>query len=270
MSIRLLQHPEIPATIPDELESFLHALIYPAVCRVRHNFKDIQGFIASYFDDYLLDCNGRLTCPAVKDTCIREAKLRVGLKYLQFCDEGGSAKRHPLNGLVRTLLHYFQARYKVLRWNEHKDAQQTPMENIENSGSGCASSSTHLLDRLSEQAPCGSTALNPDEEEYDIEIFDDVESESEPSEEESKRARKLDTHVTIRKIFAHFLDAPKYKWPSNDTVPDRLEGFVPRACEDAADPDVPETSKRPRTGPKPAAEARALPRNAAKASGSRS
>ncbi|KAI0740025.1 hypothetical protein C8Q76DRAFT_790508 [Earliella scabrosa] len=262
MSIWLLQHPEIPVTIPDELESFLHVLIYPAVRRVRHNFDDIRGFIDSYFHGYSRDHNGRFIGSDTKYMCIMFAKLHTQFAHLRFCDEDGNAGTHPLNRLIVSLLCYFQARYKVLEWNQQKDVPQIPTTG-NSACPGSADSSSQSFLGTSEPVPSRKTVFQYSSDKLEatkIKIAADLRSRSEPSEDKSDMATALNDHAAIRTIFAHFLESPEYVWPRNDTVPDRLEGYVPREreFEDVADPDAPETSKRiRRTGRKAAAETNA-------------
>ena len=114
MSWYILTHKDQPITVPDELESFVHVLIYAAVRLAAHNFPDIRGFISDYFDGYSLTAHCEFGCPAGKRLCITNAKLDDGDMDLVFGPPGKATSDNPLNKLVKDLLAIIRARYIVL------------------------------------------------------------------------------------------------------------------------------------------------------------
>ena len=116
LSLHCLEHPNLPVTIPDELESFLHVLVYNATRFLRHNIDPISYLISSYFDGYSQE-NGQYFSPEDKRSCIMEFKgekllTKYHKKGLIFSRSDGSEK-HPLNIILKLLYQMFQARYIV-------------------------------------------------------------------------------------------------------------------------------------------------------------
>ncbi|KAI0707450.1 hypothetical protein C8T65DRAFT_696053 [Cerioporus squamosus] len=117
-----INHPDQPLSIPDELESFVHVLVYTAARLVAHNFRDITEFKYLYFDSYVPGCDVQFLCPAGKAFCITSAKLsNIGEDLLFGDEEHGFV--HPLNDLVDELLALIRTRYIVLKWEEREAAK---------------------------------------------------------------------------------------------------------------------------------------------------
>ncbi|TFK83357.1 hypothetical protein K466DRAFT_529000, partial [Polyporus arcularius HHB13444] len=117
MSLRCLMYPTLPVTIPDELESFFHSLLYNAVRFLVHNFSNIHTFIHNYFDDTSPDSNLVPSTPQAKEASITEGRIKFKGKALKF----GGRDLHPMNELVERLLDLFRARYRVLRWETEQE-----------------------------------------------------------------------------------------------------------------------------------------------------
>ncbi|KAI9065681.1 hypothetical protein FKP32DRAFT_1623600 [Trametes sanguinea] len=91
--------------IPDELESFLHVLLYYAVRYLKSNCRDAAVFLESYFDAYLHE-DGVYTCGLVKEYAVKQARLNGSREVpLMF--------NSPLDTLFQRLLSWFKAYYAV-------------------------------------------------------------------------------------------------------------------------------------------------------------
>lgn len=109
MSVALLSYGLKIVGIPDELESFLHVLLYYAVRYLKVVDCDsitIAHFLYAYFDLYGVD-EGTYVCGDKKCRTVTEGRLTISeRKTLEF----GS----PLDQLLTKLLSWFKARYAVL------------------------------------------------------------------------------------------------------------------------------------------------------------
>ena len=118
MSINLLEHLGFPVTVADELEAFLHVLLYNAVRFLIHNCDLVVPFVKGYFDCQD-QASGKLFPPRLKRDCIR---LYGGPQH---CGENlvfrrPSGARHAINSIFQDLFRLIQGRYAVLDYNTKK------------------------------------------------------------------------------------------------------------------------------------------------------
>ncbi|KAJ2965410.1 hypothetical protein NUW54_g14128 [Trametes sanguinea] len=76
MSVRTLTHPSAPVQIADELESFLHVMIYCAIRYLPHTCNDVGEFMYNFFDDGVRVEESEYTCGKLKHSVLMEACLR--------------------------------------------------------------------------------------------------------------------------------------------------------------------------------------------------
>ena len=253
MSWYILTHKDQPITVPDELESFVHVLIYAAVRLAAHNFPDIRGFISDYFDGYSLTAHCEFGCPAGKRLCITNAKLDDGDMDLVFSPSGKATSDNPLNKLVKDLLAIIRARYIILEYEKRRALEDEKRQ---------AASSPLPAQMYSADVPMlfKETFSVPDSDvEAESEAGADVEGgvkssaravvwrsigkglmHTDPSPAIIAAAKSLEKHSTIHKLLRDFLK--RFKWPHHDTVPDRLREYTPRSREST--PEVGEESTR--------------------------
>ena len=136
MSLHCLKHPGLPATVPDELEGFLHVLLYNATRFLLHNYNPVSPFIQDYYDGYN-QYDGRWFSPVFKRTCIRffnGEHVVYGGQALKFRRSDGS-ENHALNLILSRLFKMFQARYVVEEYEEAvKDRRKQEEERIRKQG----------------------------------------------------------------------------------------------------------------------------------------
>ncbi|OSD00242.1 hypothetical protein PYCCODRAFT_1479330 [Trametes coccinea BRFM310] len=147
MSVHIQDHPESQVEIADELESFLHVLIYCAIRYLPHTCENVGDFMHHYFDDGVRKQETDYTCGLLKATIIKTGELitrsRIPIVFLR-CPQGSaddpdptprnpselskeSSQRsespltvsqedmHPINGVIMTpLLQCITARYRLL------------------------------------------------------------------------------------------------------------------------------------------------------------
>ncbi|KAI0739918.1 hypothetical protein C8Q80DRAFT_1241018 [Daedaleopsis nitida] len=123
MSLRCLEDPALPVLLPDELESFTHALLYNGVRFLTHNLDHIEGFVTTYFDESPLDGKNRNSAPHGKSTSIFTGMIMFGSQPLIF-EAPVAAIVHPLNMLFNNLMDLFRSRYVISRWETAQEANK--------------------------------------------------------------------------------------------------------------------------------------------------
>ncbi|KAH9896040.1 hypothetical protein C8Q73DRAFT_643342 [Cubamyces lactineus] len=118
LSVGMLTENPKTVEIPDDLESYLHVLLYFSVRYLNSDCKDPAEFIESYFDSYTLQ-GGVYKCGARKREVIKVAgKLTVGDGVPLFFQS-------PMDDIFSELLPVFKAYYKV---QDHLKARTTTAE----------------------------------------------------------------------------------------------------------------------------------------------
>ncbi|KAI0707448.1 hypothetical protein C8T65DRAFT_651023 [Cerioporus squamosus] len=218
MSVYLLDHPGAPSTIADELEAFLHVLIYGAVRRVHSNLLRINGMMTSYFSgcdfDGVLDT---VSCPPAKQTSVAvRAALHSSKSAVIFSDPAGTIEQdHALNQLIKELLQIFHARYVVLEYEKQSAASNprtparpkpTALETIDERTNVADDEDVPVFHRGVQDAP---VARPPQQ------VFDD--------------AKLLSEHMAVLGIFKGYITSSEKRWPPADVVPDRLYEVTARS-----------------------------------------
>ncbi|TFK89926.1 hypothetical protein K466DRAFT_413420 [Polyporus arcularius HHB13444] len=212
MSMYCLDHPEKPVTIADELEAFLHVMVYCGVRLVCHNLKEVRGFVEDYFDGYHVNANNRFGAPVGKSKVLETGKLRISeVDNVIF----GSVKDHPLNRLVADLLSLFVARYTLL-YRDLDEQQQRASTPPNHRGAA------PLLAEQPQQVPLSRKKKSRRNDEDAMDVDEPLGNRSEARLKE--RAAKLHTHDEFIAILEKWFDSDK--WPIADTVPDRLPEHV--------------------------------------------
>ncbi|OSD00263.1 hypothetical protein PYCCODRAFT_1393929 [Trametes coccinea BRFM310] len=76
MSVHTLSNPTVAVQIADELESFLHVMIYCAIRYLPHTCKNVGEFMYKFFDDGIRVGESQYTCGKFKHAVLMEARLR--------------------------------------------------------------------------------------------------------------------------------------------------------------------------------------------------
>ncbi|CDO75312.1 hypothetical protein BN946_scf184715.g1, partial [Trametes cinnabarina] len=104
--------------IPDELESFLHVLLYYALRYLNSNCPNAAEFLESYFDAYTLK-HGEYVCGQMKEAAVKGGTLQVGWNVPLEFDS-------PMDDALAQLLLLFKAHYKVIAY-KHVQYETTRM-----------------------------------------------------------------------------------------------------------------------------------------------
>ena len=209
MSAYLLLNPTMPTTIADELEAFLHVLVYGCIRRVRSNLRNIHAFLTDYFAGGSFDPKyDQAACPSAKrDSVVSGQILRMTTRDIVFTTPDGKlSKRHPLNALISELLAVFHSRYAILEWEARAETTGSPeslhkTKNKRTWGIGYKTPSQDVLDMSMRQKGQAKSQIKP------------------PTPVMYDNVKALDNHATIIDIFNSVVESDA--WPDDDVVPDR-------------------------------------------------
>ncbi len=260
MSVHSVRNPGIPVSIPDELESFLHVLLYLAL---RYLYSSLQSpgiFIDHYFMSSWTDEKGKTLCGTSKQDIMVYGRLVFDTKPITFLShvQPSSESHHdgppianslplsPLNQLIEDLLLHFKALYAVREYNAALKAREIqsvhkPLPSlyakINSSPAVDADPDSDGEDRMLNvrQRYTGPETLATLQV---VKVRTAAPPKiQEPSDEEKMRAASLMTHHYVKGLFYSYIKAKtEATWPDEDYVGDQLKGYV---CAE-------QTSKRPR------------------------
>ncbi|OSD00219.1 hypothetical protein PYCCODRAFT_1479314 [Trametes coccinea BRFM310] len=75
LSVNVLSQPKAQVEIADELESFLHVMIYCAIRYLPHTCENVGDFMYNFFDDGVRKKDSEYTCGMLKHSVMTQAKL---------------------------------------------------------------------------------------------------------------------------------------------------------------------------------------------------
>ena len=235
MSRNILSKFGDPVGIADELESFVHVLVYGCVRFIKHNFNSITGFMWSYFDGFSVNDLREAICPPTKSTCLTWGELTDGDHLLKFIADDDSMD-HPLNDLIGQLLKLFKVRYEVLSWNREQQRKEvykrrkiaipcdpTPTE----TGQVLPRRLHPEFRRPKPAAPSSGIGTNVPQPPQYQQLVD-----SGPTQSMLRTAASLQEHNTIDQLLTRFLEGHSgmkkpVVWPQYDKSPDRLVDYAP-------------------------------------------
>ncbi|KAL7277810.1 hypothetical protein ACG7TL_008754 [Trametes sanguinea] len=247
MSVHIQDYPEAQVEIADELESFLHVMIYCAIRYLPHTCEDVGDFMYHFFDDGVRQGNAGYTCGALKrmvvDTGILKTLSNWPVTFLRRPRapdpkprnplerplEVSTEEMHPINGVIMTpLLQCITARYRLLYPQPRND---------EGSGVKELLASCHGSD--------------------DDEPSNGNEDPLGAQNKLKSQSKKIETHKYMIKLLSTASDANAHLWPGpEDRLADQLDPtFHPdkqkkireQRAAPAAKPGPQPASKRPRS-----------------------
>ena len=213
MSVPCLLHAGKAIEIPDELESFLHVLIYDASRFVSHSLTRLQthAFYRSYFDGQSLGVDGSATCSVVKRTVVETAKLNAENVPIVF----GATRSHPLNSLLSELLVLFKSRLIVyLEDNEAREASPEAATSASEIQDNVDEADAMLMGDVGGQAASRGAAPKTVQEGQTESVTPEM----------RELARQLETHEHVMMVISDWL--AKGAWPKRDTHEDDfMDGY---------------------------------------------
>ncbi|RPD57730.1 hypothetical protein L227DRAFT_577714 [Lentinus tigrinus ALCF2SS1-6] len=227
MSVYILNNKDMAPQLPDELEAFVHVLLYYAIRFLPHNCNDVGEFVRSYFRGYVKDgCEyfsgrakkeamgmGRIDLAGDKklvfyysDVAADNASTPAAHPSSSAMEDEDALEEHPLNQLLDALLQCFKARYALLK--------------LPAGGPPIAAQQLHSPTDAIE----AMFAKGYDEDGSIPATVEEVgkSSSAEPnSKSYKKHADKLQSHKTFYELVGSFF-LRGYVWPNNDKIQDQL------------------------------------------------
>lgn len=242
MSVNALNNPDKVISIPDELESFFHALLWFAIRWLPHNCNDVDKFMFEYFDTGRTGNGKEYTCGTVKENAMMSSEglrvnSRIPLRFLRHpppkqTSEGPSAHLptssdpskpseasvsavkalerskedlHPIDDVFAELLDWFHAAYRLAN---HRKLKPTPVPTQQPlAGLDAARFKRFQLLLAEDSQPLGVALSDPTLQQTRAWL--------------EERAKKLETHKAILKFLYAQAFAPDV-WPQGDKQPDQL------------------------------------------------
>ncbi|OJT01967.1 hypothetical protein TRAPUB_7611, partial [Trametes pubescens] len=243
MSVNALNNPHKPISIPDELESFFHSMLWFAIRWLPHNSDNVGKFMFQYFDAGCTE-NGKVYyCGTNKQATLDSATLRTNANIpLRFFNrplpkrtskglpvhqdasgdppshphkapppevdmcEWSKEDLHPINAVFAGLLDWFGASYRLATLQETKQTSvpmQTPLNDDD-------------ADRLEEHLRLSAERSQTKK----------TELERLPPQDRAAleaRAKKLESHRPMAEFLLAQILAPEVPWPQDgDKLPDQL------------------------------------------------
>ena len=219
MSAYLLNNPHAPTTIADELESFMHILIYGAVRRLKTNMRSIHPFLQNYFSgcDWHPETN-RACCPnAKRQSVVSGRSLTMSGMAIRFTAPGIPAEHHPLNGLIAWLLNVFHSRYAVLAYEDHSRSSRSSVPTTSKAQPPPPDNRITSSWKARYRAAPGLPVK-------EIEVKKPVSGPQQPTPAMYANAKALATHSKVLNLFYTFAIPNTKGFPENDVIPDQLGG----------------------------------------------
>ncbi|EIW54474.1 uncharacterized protein TRAVEDRAFT_52179 [Trametes versicolor FP-101664 SS1] len=241
MSVNALNNPDKEISIPDELESFFHALLWFAIRWLPHNCNDVDKFMFEYFDTGRTENGKEYTCGTVKQSTMNSAHLitptNASLHFFRRplskkgpqgpsaqlltsgdpsdssepstsavkAPEWSEADLHPIDDVFAELLDWFQAAYRLAN---HRKLRSTPVPTQQPlEGLDAARFKRFQLLLAEDSQPLGVALSDPTLQQTRAGL--------------EERAKKLETHKAMLKFLYARAFAPDV-WPQGDRQPDQL------------------------------------------------
>ncbi|KAI0323417.1 hypothetical protein GY45DRAFT_1439605 [Cubamyces sp. BRFM 1775] len=205
LSVGMLTENPKTVEIPDELESYLHVLLYFAIRYIHSNCKDPAGFIENYFDSYTYE-DGVYTCGARKQNIIKTAGR------LEMRSHEPLTFDSPIDDIFAQLLPLFKSHYKV---QDYLKAKEKPTVPSTSTTSSLRASSPDIVPLRSSSKLDALRERLANKTKQRVECADD-----EPTVQEKEDAQFLANHDFMLVTLA---DAQAEKnWHKTDKVGDRV------------------------------------------------
>ena len=277
MSVDCLDGPYRQPTVADELEGFLHSLLYHSLRFLRHNVNPVWPLVQGYFDQQNV-VGKKLAAPLHKRTCVQHLGSLVDLDSSDpIVFKRPNDSPHALNKIFAKLFKMFHARYVVLAYNrklevlkkqleaqlqreaatdEASRASPTPYHG-ECDGEGVYSDRFDVLQmEEKEDNDEGPESKRRDiehveeEEQVDAKRSDEIRAQIEmlqrPTEEQNGLAKECDEHQAFIKILTENIGSRD--WDKVDRIADDRLGYYVQSPPNRlarTDPiDAPSTNKR--------------------------
>ncbi|KAI0742355.1 hypothetical protein C8Q80DRAFT_902489 [Daedaleopsis nitida] len=221
MSAAALFEPQKALVIADDIESFLHVVIYYAIRYLCHSCTNVYHFMHDYFDGYSL--RGQVPVCGTKKRCVmRFGELAYSSGPITF-HSPTCTETHPLNRIISEMLARFRAYYRELElarvssmqkpgWEPSRPSTPTPRPTL----GGIRVTSV----RNTHPCSLAFVGTTPDDGPA-VSLYTSALSAA-----EKKWADSVKTHHYFGKIIRHTISRLEAEWPLDDKRGDQLAPYV--------------------------------------------
>ena len=243
MSLRCLKDNLSAVGVPDELESFLHVLIYNSIRFLIHDASSTHGFVKAYFDGYNeVDGDIGVSASDTKSIVVKSGELQYnGNKIMIRLPTG---EPHPINGVLEHLLQLFKARYEILEYEAKKaayDARQCahpdPLPSLLDTISEDTKPDDGIKEVLAFEKRQNNRYYDPNAAAaFKLKVKLKLEKNSQNSRQPPPRpptetfelAEALENHTGFIMVLQEYIESTEIDWPLQDRrAVDTLKGYVP-------------------------------------------
>ncbi|RPD68720.1 hypothetical protein L226DRAFT_317031 [Lentinus tigrinus ALCF2SS1-7] len=219
MSAYLLSNPRKAAVIADELEAFVHILIYGAVRRVRSNMEIINDFLEAYFAGCLVNPQTKkIECPTAKRSAVVDGStLKFCVPIVFSSPDGQISRTHPLNELISELLKLFHSRYAVLEWRDFGFDSENTSTNAEPRTPSRNSPDSNVWEAASQ------LETDPELQFKEVVVNQPERTPQQPTPEMYANLKALESHEKVLDIFYTYAYSKQKVFPPDDVIPDRFD-----------------------------------------------
>ncbi|KAL7277792.1 hypothetical protein ACG7TL_008735 [Trametes sanguinea] len=221
MSVHIQDRPAAQVEIADELESFLHVMIYCAIRYLPHTCADVGEFMYQFFDDGIRRGEAEYKCGALKRLVIKSGQLTT------LTDE-------PITFLRRPRAPNPKPRKPSKLLKESSQRSERPLKVSKKDMHPINSVMKDLLQCITARYRLLYPQLSDDEDSESEESSSDESSSSDPSDDNESPlharnklkslSKKIDTHKYMIKLLKEAADAKAHRWPGpEDRLADQLD-----------------------------------------------
>ena len=238
MPVTSLLQKDKPVDIADEIESFLHLIVYGAIRFVHSNLsqKDVHSFVGSYFDGYLYQETSERICGPAKRSVIVEGELIFGNDTIMFFTDASRNQVHPVSELISVLLQSCQSRFLVWRWQQEVAEAKTLMRpSLEDSSIVGDQMSIKAM-----KAAMRHAQVHYEDDDVDGDLGLEREGSTQalaPTQAQIADAEKMGKHAATRLFFVRMLDTLSWPEEGQDLTADKLLGYQPAKLQSLNGPD---------------------------------
>lgn len=225
-SAQALTNTKKAITLPEELESIFHVLLYMSVRFLPHNYarEDTGRFLHRFFDDFDTADSGFI-CGGTKMLCMTSGRIvfvqRNARQELHFRTKEGSDCRHPVDGIIYTLLSWFKAYYAVHYVQDGREQSEgTEEEEL------IPPPFDELLEEDEWVVPAPKVRTGAKASQVSLNAVDKRRTDEE-------EALNLESHDAMAQLFQTFLT--EHGWPETDKGEDKLlkSGCTPQGAAES-------------------------------------
>lgn len=204
MSALLLSNNTKGSVLQDDLESFLHVLLYEGIRYLKHNCRDVGAYMAAFFDGAAFS-DGQWVVGEMKSKTMQSGEFTLlgESRPFIFTPVKGQ-KSHPINTIVATALSWFKAYYKIQK-------SKKTVEPDDSLVSMTILGSRRRISRIAHRNTINAST-----------------SPSAPTQEDEVAAANLDSHTPILDLLSTWLKLEHAaEWPEYEPKDQLPAGYDP-------------------------------------------